>query len=216
MWARSAPVCPGARAPESLIPRQIGFSVTILAETQQAATGGGSAWFLPVMLLAMVLLLWLPMRRQKKAQAEMKTKQASMGPGTQVMTSFGLFGTLHEMDRENNKAVLETAPGQLVTVHSQTVTTVVDETPETDSAEHHAAQLPADGSTAAHAEQDAVSTHGTAAEHAAPMHDDPTRGTSSHGDVTGGSAPTVDGVDRAEPGNGTDPRGRGEHGNPTI
>ena len=112
MWARSAPVCPGVRAPESLIPRQIGFSVTILAETQQAATGGGSAWFLPVMLLAMVLLLWLPMRRQKKAQAEMKTKQASMGPGTQVMTSFGLFGTLREMDRENNKAVLEIAPGR--------------------------------------------------------------------------------------------------------
>ena len=211
MWARSAPVCPGVRAPESLIPRQIGFSVTILAETQQAATGGGSAWFLPVMLLAMVLLLWLPMRRQKKAQAEMKTKQASMGPGTQVMTSFGLFGTLREMDRENNKAVLEIAPGQLVTVHSQTVTTVVDETPETEAAEHHAAQLPAEGSTTAHAGQDVAGTQGTAAEHDAPIHDAP-----SHGTVTDGSAPSVDGVDRPEPGNGTDPRGRGENGNPTI
>lgn len=103
--------------------------MTILAETQQAATGGGTAWFLPVMLVVMVLLLWLPMRRQKKAQAEMKAKQAGMEPGTRVMTSFGLFGTLCDMDRENNKAVLEIAPGQLVTVHSQTVTTVVDETP---------------------------------------------------------------------------------------
>lgn len=103
--------------------------MTILAETQQAATGGGTAWFLPVMLVVMVLLLWLPMRRQKKAQAEMKAKQAGMEPGTRVMTSFGLFGTLRDMDRENNKAVLEIAPGQLVTVHSQTVTTVVDETP---------------------------------------------------------------------------------------
>ena len=103
--------------------------MTIFAETQQAATGGGTAWFLPVMLVVMVLLLWLPMRRQKKAQAEMKAKQAGMEPGTRVMTSFGLFGTLRDMDRENNKAVLEIAPGQLVTVHSQTVTTVVDETP---------------------------------------------------------------------------------------
>lgn len=103
--------------------------MTILAETQQAATGGGTAWFLPVMLVVVVLLLWLPMRRQKKAQAEMKAKQAGMEPGTRVMTSFGLFGTLRDMDRENNKAVLEIAPGQLVTVHSQTVTTVVDETP---------------------------------------------------------------------------------------
>ncbi|HBH55412.1 MAG TPA: preprotein translocase subunit YajC, partial [Kocuria sp.] len=82
-----------------------------------------------MMLVVMVLLLWLPMRRQKKAQAEMKAKQAGMEPGTRVMTSFGLFGTLRDMDRENNKAVLEIAPGQLVTVHSQTVTTVVDETP---------------------------------------------------------------------------------------
>nr|WP_314316332.1 preprotein translocase subunit YajC [Kocuria rhizophila] len=123
--------------------------MTILAETQQAATGGGTAWFLPVMLVVMVLLLWLPMRRQKKAQAEMKAKQAGMEPGTRVMTSFGLFGTLRDMDRENNKAVLEIAPGQLVTVHSQTVTTVVDETPAGAEpvAEHDAA---ANGPVAEH------------------------------------------------------------------
>ncbi|RKQ36338.1 preprotein translocase subunit YajC [Kocuria tytonis] len=82
-----------------------------------------------MVLVAMVLLLWLPMRRQKKAQTEMKAKQATMEPGTRVMTSFGLFGTLRDMDREQNRAVLEISPGQLVTVHSQTVTTVVDETP---------------------------------------------------------------------------------------
>ncbi|WP_270256593.1 preprotein translocase subunit YajC [Kocuria marina] len=104
--------------------------MTILAQTQDAAGGGaGTAWFLPVMLVVMVLLLWLPMRRQKKAQAQMKAKQATMEPGTRVMTSFGLYGTLRDMDRENNKAVLEISPGQLVTVHSQTVTTVVDELP---------------------------------------------------------------------------------------
>ena len=107
--------------------------MTLLAETQEAAAGGGgTAWFLPVMLVVMVLLLWLPMRRQKKAQAQMRAKQATMEPGTRVMTSFGLYGTLRDMDREQNKAVLEISPGQLVTVHSQTVTTVVDETP-TDS-----------------------------------------------------------------------------------
>ena len=45
-------------------------------------TGGGTAWLLPLMLVAMVLLLWLPMRRQKKAMAQVKAKQAAMGPGT--------------------------------------------------------------------------------------------------------------------------------------
>ncbi|MDO4919473.1 preprotein translocase subunit YajC [Kocuria sp.] len=130
--------------------------MTLLAETQEAATGG-TGWFLPVMLVVMVLLLWLPMRRQKKAQAEMKAKQASMEPGTRVMTSFGLYGTLRDMDREQNKAVLEISPGQLVTVHSQTVTTVVDETPVVpahadavaDAQEARPVEGDVDGSTAA-------------------------------------------------------------------
>lgn len=102
------------------------LSATLLAETQQAATGG-TGWFLPVMLVVMVLLLWLPMRRQKKAQAQMKAKQSTMGPGTRVMTSFGLYGTVVEIDRDENRAVLEVAPGTRVTVHLQTVNTVIDE-----------------------------------------------------------------------------------------
>lgn len=102
------------------------LSATLLAETQQAATGG-TGWFLPVMLVVMVLLLWLPMRRQKKAQAQMKAKQSTMGPGTRVMTSFGLYGTVVDIDRDENKAVLEVAPGTRVTVHLQTVNTVIDE-----------------------------------------------------------------------------------------
>jgi preprotein translocase subunit YajC len=101
--------------------------------TAQAAqpSGGGTSWLLPLMLVAMVLLLWLPMRRQKKATAQMKEKQASMAPGTEVMTSFGLYGTVRAIDRDENKAVLEIAPGTSVTVHLQTVTTVVDEQPAT-------------------------------------------------------------------------------------
>lgn len=102
------------------------LSATLLAETQQAATGG-TGWFLPVMLVVMVLLLWLPMRRQKKAQAQMKAKQSTMGPGTRVMTSFGLYGTVVDVDRDENKAVLEIAPGTRVTVHLQTVNTVINE-----------------------------------------------------------------------------------------
>ena len=129
--------------------------MTILAQTQDAAGGGaGTAWFLPVMLVVMVLLLWLPMRRQKKAQAQMKAKQATMEPGTRVMTSFGLYGTLRDMDRENNKAVLEVSPGQLVTVHSQTAPTAADELPAEAAATAGSAHrvdpvAPVDGSKAA-------------------------------------------------------------------
>lgn len=90
-------------------------------------TGGGTAWLLPLMLVAMVLLLWLPMRRQKKAMAQVKEKQAAMGPGTEVMTNYGLYGTVRSIDRDTNKVVLEIAPGTAVTVHLQTVTTVVED-----------------------------------------------------------------------------------------
>lgn len=109
-----------------------------LAAQAPQSTGGGTAWLLPLMLVAMVLLLWLPMRRQKKAMAQVKEKQAAMGPGTEVMTNYGLYGTVRSIDRDANKVVLEIAPGTAVTVHLQTVTTVVeDETvpaaPETEA-----------------------------------------------------------------------------------
>ena len=74
-----------------------------------------------------MLLLWLPMRRQKKAVAQVKEKQAAMGPGTEVMTNYGLYGTVRSIDRDTNKVVLEIAPGTAVTVHLQTVTTVVED-----------------------------------------------------------------------------------------
>ncbi|MEX5235276.1 preprotein translocase subunit YajC [Kocuria arenosa] len=107
------------------------MSPLLLAQSlpAQAAqpTGGGTAWLLPLMLVAMVLLLWLPMRRQKKAVAQVKEKQAAMGPGTEVMTNYGLYGTVRSIDRDTNKVVLEIAPGTAVTVHLQTVTTVVED-----------------------------------------------------------------------------------------
>ncbi|MGQ1839936.1 preprotein translocase subunit YajC [Kocuria turfanensis] len=90
-------------------------------------TGGGTSWLLPFMLVALVLLVWLPMRRQKKAMAQVKEKQAAMAPGTEVMTNYGLYGTVRSIDRDANKVVLEIAPGTAVTVHLQTVTTVVEE-----------------------------------------------------------------------------------------
>jgi preprotein translocase subunit YajC len=101
--------------------------VQSLSAQAAAPSGGGSAWLLPLMLVAMVALLWLPMRRQKKAMAQVKQKQATMGPGTEVMTNYGLYGTIRSIDRDTNKVVLEIAPGTAVTVHLQTVTTVVDE-----------------------------------------------------------------------------------------
>jgi preprotein translocase subunit YajC len=74
-------------------------------------------------------------RKQRKTQEELAEK---LKPGAEVMTSFGLFATVLEIDEEKNIAVLEVAKGVKVRVHRQTLTKVVEEE-ETDGAATEAA-----------------------------------------------------------------------------
>lgn len=102
-----------------------------LAATLLAADGGGAggSGFLPIVLLAAVVVFFfvLPMRRQKKMREDLKQRQEQMGPGTRVMTQFGLFGTIVSTDPLENTAVLRIAPDTDVTVYLPAVTTVLDE-----------------------------------------------------------------------------------------
>jgi preprotein translocase subunit YajC len=76
-------------------------------------------------------------RRQKKAQKTLLEQQSKIGPGVEVMTQFGLFGTVVSVDNDENKVVLEISPGSQATVHLQTVTKVItaDALPAEDDAE---------------------------------------------------------------------------------
>lgn len=107
------------------------FSADQTAGTLQAAEGGGAGGsnmiFLLLAVVFVVVFMILPMRRQKKARTELQERQNAMGPGTPVMTQFGLYGTIVSVDQENKTAILEVAPGTQVKVHLQTVTTVLDE-----------------------------------------------------------------------------------------
>lgn len=91
-------------------------------------TGGGSGQFLffGVMIALLVLMFWFTSRNRRKQQQKVKDQQAQMTPGTEVMTSYGLYGRVVSIDQGATKAVLEIAPGTQVTVHLQTLTTVVD------------------------------------------------------------------------------------------
>lgn len=81
-----------------------------------------------VMLAVLAMLIFFMWRNSKKRKEEMAKLQDSMVPGAEVMTNFGLFGTLLSIDEENNIAVIETSPGNAVKVHRQTLARVVDET----------------------------------------------------------------------------------------
>lgn len=79
-----------------------------------------------VMLGVLVLLVLFMFRNSRKRQRAAQELQEKVAPGAEVMTNFGLFGTIVSIDAEENKVVLETGPGTTATVHRQTIARVID------------------------------------------------------------------------------------------
>ncbi len=65
-------------------------------------------------------------RKQRKTQEEFEEK---LKPGADVMTSFGLYAKLLELDDENNIATLDVGKGVTIKVHRQTLKQVVEDEP---------------------------------------------------------------------------------------
>ena len=82
-----------------------------------------------IMLVVLAAMIFFMFRSNKKRKAQAAELQDQMVPGAEVMTNFGLFGELREIDEERNEALVEIAPGTIVRVHRQTLARVVkDET----------------------------------------------------------------------------------------
>jgi len=79
---------------------------------------------LVVVLALFVIYAFRNSRKNKAKQAELKSQ---IVPGAEVMTNFGLFGTLLSVDEVSNVAEIETSPGNVVRVHRQTLAKVVTE-----------------------------------------------------------------------------------------
>ncbi|GAA1903239.1 hypothetical protein GCM10009688_04020 [Arthrobacter gandavensis] len=105
--------------------------LNVLAQTttDTGAQGGFtfSSLLLPILL---GLFIFMMFRKQKKTQKTVQEQRTQMVPGTEVMTQFGLFGTIVSVDQEENKAVLELSPGNTATIHLQALTKVVTAQPE--------------------------------------------------------------------------------------
>ena len=74
---------------------------------------------LVVLVLAFVLLIVLPARQRKKLQERQRTLQESLTPGTPVMTTAGLHGTVAALGE--GTVDLEIAPGVVVTLARQAI-----------------------------------------------------------------------------------------------
>ncbi|GAA4193368.1 hypothetical protein GCM10022288_27060 [Gryllotalpicola kribbensis] len=91
----------------------------------------------PTLLIVMVVIIaffffwsWRGNRKRQQAEAE---KSSQLVKGVEVMTNSGIFGTIESVDLENNKVVLETSPGNFLTIHRQAISRI--ETPVEASAD---------------------------------------------------------------------------------
>jgi len=81
------------------------------------------------MIAILGMLIYFMIRNSRKQRKTQEELQEKLKPGVDVMTSFGLYAKLLELDDENNVATLDVGKGVLIKVHRQTVTKVVEDEP---------------------------------------------------------------------------------------
>ncbi|SEM99197.1 preprotein translocase subunit YajC [Cryobacterium sp. TMT1-3] len=79
-----------------------------------------------VMLAVLAVLVFFMFRNGRKRKKDQEALQATMVPGADVMTNFGMYGTIIAIDEEANKVQLQIAPGVIVEIHRQTIARVVE------------------------------------------------------------------------------------------
>jgi preprotein translocase subunit YajC len=81
------------------------------------------------MIAILGMLIYFMIRNSRKQRKTQEELQEKLKPGADVMTSFGLYAKLLELDDENNIATLDVGKGVTIKVHRQTVTKVVEDEP---------------------------------------------------------------------------------------
>jgi preprotein translocase subunit YajC len=87
------------------------------------------------MLVVLAVLIIFMFRNSRKRKAQAEALKAQIVPGVEVMTNFGLYGTLKSIDAEANVAEIEVAPGTVLRVHNQTIAKAISSDPSTATGE---------------------------------------------------------------------------------
>lgn len=140
----------------------------ISAQTQPQA-GGGIDIMTILLFVLLGLFVFMMFRRNKKTQQQQAQLQSKFETGVEVMTSFGLFGRIVEIDEAENKVTLELSPGNTATVHRQAVTKIVEPV----VAAEEPTVVPDDASSLTADKLSAEGTEGTAPLSDAPRNETP-------------------------------------------
>ena len=81
----------------------------------------GNSTLLIVMIVVIAFFFFWSWRGNRKRQRAEAEKTSQLVKGVEIMTNSGIFGTVDSVDLENNKVVLETSPGNFLTVHRQAI-----------------------------------------------------------------------------------------------
>lgn len=81
------------------------------------------------MIAILGMLIYFMIRNSRKQRKTQEELQVKLQPGAEVMTSFGLYATLVDLDDDNNVATLNVGNDVTIKVHRQTVTKVVEDEP---------------------------------------------------------------------------------------
>jgi preprotein translocase subunit YajC len=79
------------------------------------------------MLAVLAVLVLFMFRNGRKRQRDAAALQAKVVTGAHVMTNFGVFGDIVSIDEAENKIVLQTSPGNTLTIHRQGIARVIEE-----------------------------------------------------------------------------------------
>ena len=82
------------------------------------------------MVAALGLLIFFMFRNSRKQRQAQEELQQKLVPGAEVMTSFGLYATVVDLDDETNIATIDAGAGTTLRVHRQVLTKIVEEEPE--------------------------------------------------------------------------------------
>lgn len=78
--------------------------------------------FFGVIIVAIVLLMF---RNGRKRQRDQLALAQGLKPGAEIMTSFGVFGTIEAIDDAENRIRVKTGPTSEITIHRQAIGRVV-------------------------------------------------------------------------------------------